>query len=545
MFKRNILIVFTLSVLMFLTGCSDSQEKYALSFYREDGQLIDVIEDLDREEVALPYYERDGLHFVGWDDGSDIYTDSYIVSANTILTAVFEDSSEVFEFYYHEESDTLYLTGYTGISKKIKIPEQHDGHYINAIRSYAFKDSDILSVLIPMTVTQIKSFAFEDASDLREVGWYGAPRGFLEVKSVLKEDLNEDLLAYGDDCIVTSVDGNISQYSSNCPIVQTVKSESIFVGDVEYYTYDVTYDLALAHDKQSQRIESYAFKGVLSLESFEIPAGLIANNISGEVFQDAPLLSQISVDEKNPYYQVVDGVLYNETMEYLYYYPNGLNDTSYVIPDSVKNVSPYAFYLNETLEEIVISENMEGTNESFIGLYGLKAFVVDENNPWFYTQDGVLFLNIGVDILIAYPGGKADEIYEIPEGTSMIFPSAFAYNSHLKDLVINDDLLTIGSNAFSYTTGIEVLEIPGSVEELNGYMIQNSQIHTVIITSDPTLNIPVDYHSFIIERIYDSVEKPYTYADVYISDDIYDDYMIMNGLERMTEFYHKLSEYEE
>ena len=112
--------------------------------------------------------------------------------------------------------------------------------------------------------------------------------------------------------------------------------------------------------------------------------------------------------------------------------------------------------------------------------------------------------------------------------------------------MFNEDLKIIGRDAFSYTTSIEILEIPGSVEQIESGIIRNSEIKTVMILSDPTFNIPVDNRAFIIERFFDSISPAYRYADVYISDEIYDDYISYNNsLSYMTEFYHKLSEYED
>jgi hypothetical protein len=346
------------------------------------------------------------------------------------------------------------------------------------------------------------------------------------------------------DCHVALVDGKTTQYESGCPIVEATQSESIYVEDVEYYTFRVTYDLSLVPEKQIQYIRPNAFKGATSLESFEIPAGLVSIGFNGEVFEEVPSLKNITVDERNMYIEEVNGVIFNKDLDNLLYYPSGLSATSYTIPHTVKTISPYAFHYNQRLKEIVIPENVENIIEGFVGLSALEAFVVDENNPFFYTIDGILFSRDGLESLVSYPGGQLDERYAIPEGIKQIGPSAFAYNTHLTEIIINEELLEIRFSAFRGVTSIGVLEIPASVETIGRLIIFDSQVHTVIIRSNESLTIPQENYSFVLEYLYESIENPYRYANIYISDDIYDDYMTSNNLMRMEAYYHPLSEYE-
>jgi hypothetical protein len=544
MFKRKYYSIFIIGLLLFLSGCSETPEKYSLSLYHDDGSVYDVYNDLDREEVTLPFLEEEGMQFVGWDDGEDIYIDSYIVQEDTILTAVFEDAMDFFEFEYDSYSGKLHLTGYTGMARRIKIPEMYDGYYLEVIDYRAFKDSEIISVEIPMTVTEIEYYAFEDAKYLEEVSWYGQPYGYTIVQAMASDEFEAEINEYGDTCVVASVDGKTTQYESGCPIVEATQSESIYVQGVEYYTFKVTYDLSMVPEKQSQYIRSNAFKGAESLKTFEIPAGLVAMGFNGSLFDGVASLKNVTVDEKNMYFEEVNGVIFNEDLDYLVYYPNGLTASSYTIPDTVKTIGPYAFFNNNRLKEIVITENVEQMIEGFVGLHALETYVVDENNAFFYTIDGVLFGDLGLDVLISYPGGKLDKTYTTPDDIEQIGPSAFAYNTHLSEIIIGDDLLEIQYSAFMGTTSIGVLEIPGSVRRIRGNIIQGSQVHTVIIRSDELLSIPIEEHSFLLEHFYESIETPYTYATIYISDDIYDDYMILNNLMRLEEYYHPLSEYE-
>ncbi|MBE7011425.1 MAG: leucine-rich repeat domain-containing protein [Ruminococcaceae bacterium] len=67
----------------------------------------------------------------------------------------------------------------------------------------------------------------------------------------------------------------------------------------------------------------------------------------------------------------------------------------------------------------------------------LKAFGVDPNNDYFCAKDGVLY-NSEMTRLIAYPNGKTDETFEIPEGITQIDELSFGYCYNLKELTLPD-----------------------------------------------------------------------------------------------------------
>ena len=48
--------------------------------------------------------------------------------------------------------------------------------------------------------------------------------------------------------------------------------------------------------------------------------------------------------ESETVYKVVDGVVFDQDMKTLYYYPAGKTDVSYTIPSGVEHIKDYAFY---------------------------------------------------------------------------------------------------------------------------------------------------------------------------------------------------------
>lgn len=72
----------------------------------------------------------------------------------------------------------------------------------------------------------------------------------------------------------------------------------------------------------------------------------------------------------------------------------------------------------------------------------LKSINIDENNKYFKSIDGVLFLK-NESKLILYPFGKEDRFYEIPDGTISIgeesFKNGFVYVINISDSVVSLD----------------------------------------------------------------------------------------------------------
>lgn len=85
----------------------------------------------------------------------------------------------------------------------------------------------------------------------------------------------------------------------------------------------------------------------------------------------------------------------------------------------------------------------------FRGCYSLKEFIVSPGNPIYEAIDGVLF-NKMTKTLVRYPGGKTDEVYEIPEGTKEIAPGAFT-NLKAKRIVVPASVTSLDYANFQRT----------------------------------------------------------------------------------------------
>ncbi len=111
------------------------------------------------------------------------------------------------------------------------------------------------------------------------------------------------------------------------------------IGDTAFLGFTSLTDLDIANSIKT--IGSLSFGNCHSLPKFHIPDSL--EILSPQAFTICLALKEFTVG-KNPNYSVEDGVLFSKDKTVLVAYPAGKQDSSYTIPDGVKEIAPYAFY---------------------------------------------------------------------------------------------------------------------------------------------------------------------------------------------------------
>lgn len=236
-------------------------------------------------------------------------------------------------------------------------------------------------------------------------------------------------------------------------------------------------------------IGRYAFYACFGLKSIVIPtsvktlwpwafyfSGLVSVSIPSTVtsislgaFAETPAL--ITVDSDNPNYSSRDGVLYNKTQTTLMQCPTSAaqvnipntvtsldyysfqdcgNLTSIIIPNTVTSIGGGAFMNCANLAAINIPGSVTSIDDYvFYGCSKLLSITVDSDNQNYSSLDGVLF-NKDQTILLAYPGGKKNKSYTIPNSVTSIRTFAFEQTS-LKEITIPSSVNSIGRCTFINT----------------------------------------------------------------------------------------------
>ncbi|MCX4317977.1 MAG: leucine-rich repeat domain-containing protein, partial [Lachnospiraceae bacterium] len=305
----------------------------------------------------------------------------------------------------------------------ISIPE-----HVTSIGDSSFYDCiSLKNIVLPTGVKQIGSYAFSDCINLKEVIIPQSVTRIREDAFCRCRSLTDILLPQKIEELEEEI---FYECRSLCGIAipENVKS----IGYNAFAGCENLADITLPESVTS--IGSGAFGGCVKLESAVIPKGV--GRIETGIFANCSSLKKIEVAEDNPNYCSPGGVLLDKEKETLINYP-AAKSGSYQIPESVKNISPDAFFGCVNLESVEIPEHLEAQPWAFIRFENcgsLCSISVDEGNMSYSSEDGVLF-DKKKEQLYKYPEGR-DGGYRIPDGVKTIGAGAFVNCAKLDRLTI-------------------------------------------------------------------------------------------------------------
>ena len=133
---------------------------------------------------------------------------------------------------------------------------------------------------------------------------------------------------------------------------------------------------------------------------------------------------------------------------------------------TVAGLGSGAFEDCTSLVSVKIPDTVEYINSNvFCGCSALKSIEVDANNSEYSSENGVLF-NKKKDAIVAYPMGKEDTSYVVPDGVLEIGMAAFQGCSKLTNVKLPDGVEIIDDFAFAFCYGLESIIVPDSVRYL-------------------------------------------------------------------------------
>jgi hypothetical protein len=167
-----------------------------------------------------------------------------------------------------------------------------------------------------------------------------------------------------------------------------------------------------------------------SLTSVTIPSSV--TSIGNVAFSACSSLTSITVDNPNPAYASIDGVLFDKNIRTIISYPAGKTARTYTIPSSVTSIGDYAFFPCESLTSITIPSSVTS-----IGDY-------------------------------AFCGCRITSI-TIPSSVTSIGDCAFWLCTRLTSITIPSSVTSIGVSAFANCCSLTSVTIPSSVRSIGEY----------------------------------------------------------------------------
>ena len=221
-------------------------------------------------------------------------------------------------------------------------------------------------------------------------------------------------------------------------------------------------------------IGDYAFNLCTSLTSVTIPNSV--TSIGYEAFDYCESLTSITIP--NSVTSIGD-----------YAFRGCTSLTSITIPNSVTSIGGDAFYGCTSLTSVTIGNSVTSIGGNpFSGCKSLLSIEVSDNNKNYSSFDGILF-NKNKSELIAYPAGKTDSEYAIPNSVTSIGSYAFYGCTSLTSVEIPDGVTSIDWHAFSNCTNLTSIIIPNSVTSVGSYAFEYCTSLTSITIPDSVKSI--------------------------------------------------------
>lgn len=301
--------------------------------------------------------------------------------------------------------------------------------------------SDLTSINIPKNLTKISDESYYDQS-----GGFDGCGSLVEIKVAEENEtyfMENNALYKRDDnlieaerlvCVLKNVQGSFS-------VLDTVKN-----------------------------INMDAFYGCENLTNVYIPSSVEA--IPESIFKKCSNLVSIEVAEENQQYYSTNGVLYEKIHgKRLHRVPEGY-EGEFEIPDDTVCWNSYSCFFNcgkITKLKIPASHiKINDTGWTFIGCNSMASIEVAEDNPYYSSENGVLY-NKDKTRLLRILG--AMESYDMPQGIVGI-GDAFCYNDQLKSVTISGGIGYLDCD-FVGCTNLEKIVIPDSVYAIESNIFED------------------------------------------------------------------------
>jgi len=307
---------------------------------------------------------------------------------------------------------------------------------------------------IPQGVTEIKKFAF-----------YGC-------KGIESISIPKSITKIGDDAFALCrnlKDVYITDISAWCNIdFEALDANPIYFAKKFYLNNELVTNLIIPEG--TKVIKDYAFFGCDSLNGVFIPSSVIT--IGNQAFGNCNKINNVYITDISAWCNLEFKTPYDNPSYFAEnLYVKSELVTELVIPESVTEIKPYAFYGFDCLTSLIISENcisigeqafaycdnistlylggsLENFEESTLDQLLLSNIVVSEENENFSSQDNVLF-NKDKSELLLFPKGLYATKYTIPDGVKVIADAAFRNCFTMRNIVIPKSVTTINESAFN------------------------------------------------------------------------------------------------
>ncbi len=242
-----------------------------------------------------------------------------------------------------------------------------------------------------------------------------------------------------------------------------------------------------------ERIGSYSFSGCSSLSTVKIPANV--SIIENAAFCGCYNLEKFDIEESNPHFTIVDGVLFSKDKTKIIAFPCGFKSKHYPVPEGVKVICEGSF-LDSQIESITFPLSLqiiEGWAFRFCS--NLKTLEIPDS----VTEIGEL----------AFEYCTVLEKVKLPNKLSILKHQTFGGGENLKEIDIPSSVLIIENCALGLSNSLETIHLHDGLEILNDLTQCKTLKNVMIPKTVKEIASGIFRKSSYMSEIYLDKENPY------------------------------------
>ena len=181
-------------------------------------------------------------------------------------------------------------------------------------------------------------------------------------------------------------------------------------------------------------------------------------------------LSDFIVSADNEVYRSENHAIYTKDMkEMRMLAPIAAHSGEFRIPDGVEKISAECFNVIQGIETVYIPASVTDIEEeAFFSTFDLKEIIVDEANPNYKSENGLLLSKDGT-LLLAWPDGIETNELVIPEGVERIGAYLFyGRTDGSYSVILPESVREIGTMSLPYH--MASLTLPAGLEKIDEYV---------------------------------------------------------------------------
>ena len=259
--------------------------------------------------------------------------------------------------------------------------------------------------------------------------------------------------------------------------------------------------------------DPYSFSG---LTEYVIPAE--TQSIMTDAFDGYHGGVDASVEQGNPYFKAVDGVIYSKDGTELVYHSR-MSNTQFDIPNGVTTIRDYAFFATPNLKKLTMPSSVTHIGKYGLAYTSLETIQLSNNLTYIgdYAFAGCGITSIRIPDSVTYMGDRvfwnASNLQSVTlsASCSTITDSMFLQCTGLNEIVIPSNIRIIESYAFGYCENLTNVTVTEGVTEIRSGAFANcyslESIH--IPASVANINSRAFYQCNALKTIHVSSKNPY------------------------------------